>query len=109
MDEKVKDLLEWFEDQNSDVSTLWGLQETINNPRDDKVESDKATLLKIFNEEQLCFIKILINDVVSALKFHSEDDDSVHPDMREQLKTSDAKLRNHRHELDKSFSAKPEF
>jgi hypothetical protein len=109
MDKDVKDLLDWFEDKESDASTLWGLAKNINDPRQDKVKNDKATLLKIFNEEQLRLIKILLNDVLSALAFHRDEDDSAHPNIRDKLSNVDAKLRNHRHNLDQTYSAKAEF
>jgi hypothetical protein len=109
----IKTLLEWLEDPEGDVANLWGMEDVISDPNTTKeIEtgfSDAETLARIFTPEQLRFITILVKNVVSALKFHSEEDDSAHPSIRENLKTSDAKLRNHRHNLDQTYSSKPEF
>jgi hypothetical protein len=113
MDKDVKDLLDWLEDKNGDIANLWGMEDLVSDPNTTKDSetkiSDAETLAKIFNPEQLRFVKILLKNVVEALAFHNKEDDSTHPDMREELKKMDAKLRNHRHELSTSYSAKAEF
>jgi len=105
MDETIKKVLDWFADENSEVATLWGLQNEVNEPSD---KETKEALSKIFNPEQLAFIKILLNNIVSALKFH-ETFEEAHLDIRDNVKAIDAKLINHRHDHTKYFSAKPEF
>ncbi len=105
MDEDVKNLVEWLEDKHGDVANLWGMENVVGSPS----KEDKPTLDKIFTEPQLRIIVQLVRNVVSALKFHSEDDDSAHPDIREKLGNVDAKLRNHRHNLDQTYSSKAEF
>jgi ribosome biogenesis SPOUT family RNA methylase Rps3 len=105
MDKDVKDLLEWLADKAGDVANLWGMENVIV----DGTPEDKTTLLKIFNVEQLALITQLLKNVVAAIKWHNEEDSESHPEIRENIKSTDAKLRNHRHDLNKTFSAKPEF
>jgi hypothetical protein len=113
MDEDVINLLEWLEeDHDGEVANIWGMKDVIVEPSTKKDEtgvSDAETLRKIFNEEQLRFIQILVKSIVAALSFHRNEDDGVHPCIREELKKLDAKMRNHRHELGVAYSAKPEF
>jgi hypothetical protein len=108
MDKNVKNLLDWLEDEKGDIANLWGMEDTIiepNTAKDTEGVSDAETLAKIFNPEQLRFIQILVKNVVAAIKFH-ESFEEAHIDIRELIKTSDAKLRNHRHNLDQTYSAK---
>ncbi len=105
MDKDVQDLLEWLADRGGDVANLWGMENVVVNP----TPKDKATLLKIFNAEQLALITQLLKNVVAALEWHNKEDSESHPEIRESIKSTDAKLRNHRHQLDKNFSAKAEF
>lgn len=88
-----------------DYSNLWELNDTLQSEHPD----DKAPFLKIFNEDQLGLLKIIVNHCVTALEFHSKKDDEAHPDLREKVENIDAKLRNHRHDTTKQYSAKPEF
>lgn len=104
-EKKVKEVLDWLEDENGEVATLWGMQQQLENPEDKEV---KEALLKIFNEQQLRVLNILLKNVIGAYKFH-ETFEEAHMDIRDTVKNVDAKLRNHRHELDKNYSAKPEF
>lgn len=105
MDKDVKENLEMLEDHDGDMANLWEFAEFIKTEN----EEDKKTLLKIFNEEQLKFLKIFAENVVNALEFHTNEDDSTHPDIREKLTNVDGKLRNHRHNLDQTYSANAEF
>lgn len=104
MDKDVKELLNQLADPNSDLSNLWELNDALQSEHPD----DKTPLLKIFNEEQLELVKIIVDNVVKAFKFHEEFEES-HRDIREKHNNIDAKLRNHRHPLNETFSAKPEF
>lgn len=113
MDKDVKELLDWLEEKDGYNSSLWGMKEVVVEP-DSTTDAETPistadSLLKIFNAEQLRFIQILINNVVNAIEFHNQKDDSVHPDLRETVNKIDAKLRNHRHNLDQTYSAKAEF
>jgi hypothetical protein len=105
MDKDVKDLIEWLADEKGDVANLWGMENTISEP----LPKDKATLLKIFNEEQLAIIVQIVKNTVAALKFHDTEQDDSHNDLRENIEATNAKLRNHRHDTTKQYSSKPEF
>lgn len=113
MEKDIKDMLEWLEDKNGDGSTLWGMNDLLTEPNTKKNDyngfSDAETLHKIFTEEQLEFVRIIVNNVVKALAFHRDEDDGVHPFLKDKLDNTDAKLRNHRHNLDQTYSAKAEF
>lgn len=87
-----------------DYANLWGLRDSLQSQHPD----DKKPFLKIFNEDQLELINIIVNFAVEALKFHDEHEES-HEASRKDVAAIDAKLRNHRHQLDKNFSAKAEF
>jgi hypothetical protein len=87
-----------------DYANLWELNDTLKSGHPD----DRNPLLKIFNEEQLELIGIIVNHVVAALEFHDGFEES-HTDLRKNVSNVDAKLRNHRHPLIETFSAKPEF
>lgn len=60
---------------------------------------------KAFNREQRTVLLAVFKRIVAMLRWHREEDEEPH----KMIATIDAKLRNHRHELDKSYSAKPEF
>ena len=91
-----------------DYANLWELYNTLKSNHPD----DKASFLKIFNEDQMELLKIIVNFTVEALKFHDEYEESheaFRKDVTADVTAIDAKLRNHRHQLDKNFSAKAEF
>jgi len=99
------ELLDWLADTKGDVANLWGMENVVVGPTDD----DKATLLKIFSAEQLKFIQRLIENTVAALEFHNKEDEEAHPVIRDKVDKNDARMRNHRHELGSTYSAKAEF
>jgi hypothetical protein len=110
MSENIKDILDWLEDKHGDVASIWGMDEVLNDTESKDAAKDQALLKTLFTEEQLRFIKILVKNVIKAFEFHNTETlAEAHPDIRESIDKIDAKLRNHRHELDKTFSAKPEF
>jgi hypothetical protein len=109
MDKDVKDILDWFQDKEGDGSNLWEMSSFFEGLNEKYNADDKTAMLKVFNEEQLAVVTQILKNVVHALEFHGTEDDGTHPDLREQIKKVDAKLRNHRHELNKNFSAKAEF
>jgi hypothetical protein len=113
MEKDIKELLEWLADKNGDVASIWGMSDVITEPNTKKNEngfSDAETLHKIFTDEQLSFIRILVSNVIKAFEFHNNDSlAEAHPEIKEELEKIDAKLRNHRHDTTKQFSAKPEF
>lgn len=106
MEKDVKELLDYLTDEKTEGSTLWGMEDEIADPTD---EASKAAMEKLFTPEQLIFIHQLLKNVISALKFHDSKDSSPHEDLTNQIENIDAKLRNHRHDLNKQYSAKPEF
>jgi hypothetical protein len=75
------------------------------------VEDDEKLFEKAFpNIEQRAAITALFSRTLDMLKFHTEDDESAHEEyLGKKLANVDAKLRNHRHELDKTYSAKADF
>lgn len=104
MDKDVKELLAQLTDSKNEFSNLWELQTTLHSEHPD----DIGPFRKIFNEEQLTLITVIVDYVVAALKFHDEFEES-HMKIVNNTKNIDAKLRNHRHPLNETFSAKPEF
>lgn len=105
--QEIKDLLEWLEDKKGGVASIWGMDEVLNNMEG---KTDQASLRAIFSEDQLRFIRILVKNVVHAIEFHNSDSlAESHPDLREDISKIDAKMRNHRHNLDQTYSAKAEF
>ena len=113
MDKDVEEMLEWLKDTAGDVANIWGMSDLITQPSAKKNEngfSDAETLRKIFTDEQLEFIRILVNNVINAINFHNTDSlAEAHKDIQADIEKLEAKLRNHRHELDKTYSAKAEF
>ena len=113
MEKDVKELLEWLEDTQGDVASIWGMSDVITDPsikKNDNGFSDAETLRKIFTEEQLAFVKILVNNIIKAIVFHNTESlAESHMDIRKDIEHLDAKLRNHRHDTTKQYSAKPEF
>jgi hypothetical protein len=103
MRREVAEIISFLEDKNSDYSHLWGMEEIFQDATHQK------TLATVFSEEQLAIIKGLISLTVKAIEWHDKDDIESHEDIRKELKNIDAKLRNHRHPLEKTASAKPEF
>ena len=76
------------------------------------LESDE-TIAKLFSKEQKQALVAIIGRVVKMINFHACEDKAPHEDKFIQLNDNtekvDAKLRNHRHDLGKQYSAKPEF
>ena len=105
MDKDVKELIEYLGDKESDGVSIWGMENAFVDP----LPEFKESLEKIFTEEQLAIITQLIKNVVAALKFHDDEQDDSHEDLRDKIDNVEAKLRNHRHDTTKTFSAKPEF
>ncbi len=107
MSEKPKEQTtkEFLKDLNEgDFANIWEMDTYLQS----KNPEDRADFLKIFNEEQLELIGIIVNQVVKAMKWHDEYDEA-HADLRKEVNNVDAKLRNHRHDTTKQYSAKAEF
>jgi hypothetical protein len=72
-------------------------------------DTDGKILAKAFTSEQYSIIKAIVKAISDAYEFHDGKESESHPDLREAISKVEAKLRNHRHETGKSFSAKAEF
>jgi len=114
MEKDIKDLLELLEDKNGEVANIWGMSDVLTDPSE-KINdyngfSDAQTLRKIFTEEQQEFIRILVSNVIKMMTFHNTESlAEAHKDIHEEIEKINAKLRNHRHDLNKTYSAKAEF
>lgn len=100
-DKDKQELLEFWE---SDDFNLYELQVALQNKLNYEVHvaflgEPQTKMLKIFLDKLLAFID----------DYHNGKDSESHPDLRETIKTLEAKFRNHRHETGKTFSAKPEY
>ncbi len=105
MSEKEQTTKEFLKELGKgDYANLWELRDTLQSQHPD----DKKTFLKIFNEDQMELISIIVNFMVKALEFHDKYEES-HEAFRKEVTSIDAKLRNHRHDTTKQYSAKPEF
>ena len=104
MDKDVTELFKAFsEDKHGDLSHLWGMNDLFQS------EQDQKMFQKIFNPEQFEIIKLIVDRVVKAIEWHNKDDPEAHLTLNNSIRNLDAKLRNHRHELNKPFSSKAEF
>ena len=66
----------------------------------------------IFTKPQWDVITEILKMVDMMIEFHSKEDDQPHSQFDtfiEKTEAIDAKLRNHRHDLNKQYSSKPEF
>lgn len=89
--------------EKEDGATIWEINSMFDSQEDLKV------FQSIFNDEQIRFIKALINKLVFGLdEFHNSNDSDAHPDIREEIADLKEKYKNHRHDLNRTFSAKPE-
>jgi hypothetical protein len=88
--------------ENKDVA-WWDVISAFSNETDGKI------LGQAFTPEQYRIIKALFTKLGKALDWHSDENDEPHEKIQEKIRILDAKLRNHRHELDKNFSSKAEF
>ena len=103
MDKDVKELLDWFKDEKSDIC-LHNFVSLHENP------VDRKTLLKIFTAEQLTFLKKFAATIIFQIDdWHNELDDESHKDIRADIKKLKAQFRNHRHDLSKNFCGKAEY
>jgi hypothetical protein len=75
------------------------------------IEDDEKLLEKAFPEpQQRIVIVALFNRVLDMLQYHTEEEEDPHEkEIGVRLDNLDAKLRNHRHDTTKQYSAKPEF
>lgn len=69
-------------------------------------EKEDSGFDKLFTREQRIALLALFRKVMYAQEFHEFKDKNPHD---EQLSDLAAKLRNHRHDTSKQYSAKPEF
>jgi hypothetical protein len=70
---------------------------------------DGKLLAKAFSPEQYRILCAMFKKLDAALEWHdSEENENAHPLLLKKVDNLDAKLRNHRHETGKTFSAKPE-
>jgi hypothetical protein len=69
-------------------------------------DNDDSGFDKLFTKEQRVALLALFKKVMYAQSFHEYKDKNPHD---EQLSDLSAKLRNHRHDTTKQYSAKPEF
>jgi tRNA U38,U39,U40 pseudouridine synthase TruA len=84
---------------------------------DDAVSDDLVKFLKadtdfakIFSKEQREAIIAIIARIVSTHDFHAYTDEQPHSEtIAKRVYDLEAKLRNHRHDMGKIFTAKPEF
>jgi hypothetical protein len=73
------------------------------------LEKDEA-FAKLFSKEQKQALIAIIDRVIKMINFHAYDDKAPHEDtLSDRINQTDSKLRNHRHDLGKQFTAKPEF
>ena len=103
MDKDVKELLEWFKDEESDMilSSFVSLLENT---------ADKKALAKIFSNEQLAFLKKFAETIIYQIDgWHNEEDEESHKDIRKDLKKFKAQFRNHRHNNTESYGGKAEY
>lgn len=73
-------------------------------------KTDGKILRQAFTPEQYRIIKALLTKLGEALDWHMDKQEDPHSEtLGDKISRLDAKLRNHRHETGKTFSAKPEF
>jgi hypothetical protein len=99
MDKETQEMMDYL---TSKDRNLWDFQNLFNDEQESKV------LLAMFPEPFFTMLKVLINKIVAAYDFHDTFEEA-HNDFRQDVKGLEAKLRNHRHELNKNFSGKAEF
>jgi hypothetical protein len=70
-----------------------------------------ADFAKIFpSKEQREALILIVERIVKMMDFHVNEDKNPHDEtLGQSLSQTDAKLRNHRHDLNKTFSSKAEF
>jgi len=97
----TKQLLDFWE---STDFNLWDLQSTLA----DKVNFE--IYVAVLGKPQAELLKYLLGKMLWTLdEWHDREDTDSHHDIREAMKSLEAKFRNHRHETGKTFSAKPEY
>jgi hypothetical protein len=76
-----------------------------------KFLKESEEFAKLFpNKEQKEALIAIFANINFMVHFHAYEDTNPHEStLAKRLFDSDAKLRNHRHQLDKNFSAKAEF
>ncbi len=100
-EEKLESELKYIE--RKDISFYDVLSAITNN-------TDGKLLGQTFTSEQWRIIRALAKAVNDFIEFHtSGDDDEPHKNIKAEIEKVDARLRNHRHETGKVFSAKAEF
>ncbi len=100
MDKEIEKMFEFFK---ADDFNLWELNEYL------KKQEGIEALRKAFPEPMATIVKTIVQEVVEAMNWHNSEKSGAHEDIVELINKTDAKLRNHRHSLNESFSAKPEF
>lgn len=103
MDKDVKEFLEFLTDKDTDCN-LWELETYLNDPK------ERKTLLKIFSPDLLTFLQGFLKHLIYATdKWHNEEDESSHEDIRAQIRKLQAQFRNHRHDYSKAYTGKAEY
>jgi hypothetical protein len=74
------------------------------------IEDDEKLLEKAFPDPQQRIVLVALFDrVLDMLQYHTEEEEPHEEQLGEKIRNVDAKLRNHRHDTTKQYSAKPEF
>ncbi len=71
---------------------------------------ENGSFAKLFTKEQRIVLIAIFQRIVQSQDFHQYKDQNPHNEtLGKAYSNLDAKLRNHRHNLNKTFSSKPEF
>ena len=69
-----------------------------------------VTFAKAFTKEQRITLIAIFERILDIHYYHTDDEETPHTDtIYKKIESAEAKLRNHRHDTTKSFSAKAEF
>lgn len=75
----------------------------------DFLKSD-ASIAKLFTKEQRVALIAIVERILDIHYYHADDEEKPHQEqIFVKIDNVEAKLRNHRHETGKTFSAKAEF
>jgi len=102
------EFLAWIQatDKFSD-NTIWSILSSIESEHPD---DGGAVLEKLFGKEQAIVLKIIVKKIVDALEWHMREDDEPHvKTLGKDIEKLEAKFRNHRHDANKTYTAKPEW
>jgi len=71
---------------------------------------ENGSFAKQFTKEQRIALVAVFQRIVQSQDFHQYKDENPHNEtLGQTISNTDAKLRNHRHDLNKTFSSKAEF